>query len=58
VQQIFSLSCLPGSDGLPYCTAAADAVEAGGPVVIGSVHVTVVTAGGSTAAGVASTYGY
>jgi IPT/TIG domain len=34
VQEIFSLSCLPGGNGLPYCTAAADAVEAGGPVVI------------------------
>ncbi len=36
VQQIFSLSCLPGGSGLPDCTAAADAVEAGGPVVITS----------------------
>ena len=34
IQQIFSLSCLPGADGLPACTAAADALEAAGPVVI------------------------
>jgi hypothetical protein len=34
IQQIFSLSCLPGTDGLPACTASADALEAAGPVVI------------------------
>jgi large repetitive protein len=36
LQEIFSLSCLPGADGLPDCTAAGDALEAAGPVVISS----------------------
>ncbi len=34
VQQIFGLSCLPGSNGLPQCAAAADSLQAAGPVVI------------------------
>jgi hypothetical protein len=42
VQQIFSLSCLNGANGLPTCNAAADALQAAGPVVISS------TDGGAT----------
>jgi hypothetical protein len=42
LQQIFSLSCLNGSNGLPTCYAAADALSAAGPVVISS------TDGGAT----------
>ena len=42
LQQIFSLSCLNGSDGLPTCYAAADALAGTGPVVISS------TDGGAT----------
>ena len=45
VQDIFSLSCLPGPDGLPVCNAAADALEAAGPVEITS------TDGGATWSG-------
>jgi hypothetical protein len=36
LQQIFSLSCLNGANGLPTCYAAADADAAGGPIVISS----------------------
>jgi IPT/TIG domain len=36
VQDIFSLSCLPTASGLPTCTAAADALEAAGPVILQS----------------------
>jgi hypothetical protein len=42
LQQIFSLSCLNGSNGLPTCYAAADALSGAGPVVISS------TDGGAT----------
>jgi hypothetical protein len=42
LQQILSLSCLNGSNGLPTCYAAADALAAAGPVVISS------TDGGAT----------
>jgi hypothetical protein len=42
LQQIFSLSCLNGANGLPTCYAAADALSAAGPVVISS------TDGGAT----------
>lgn len=45
VEQLFSVSCLPGSDGLPVCTTAADALEAAGPVVLRS------TDGGATWSG-------
>jgi hypothetical protein len=34
VQQLFSISCLPTAAGLPTCTAAADALEAAGPVTL------------------------
>jgi hypothetical protein len=36
LQEIFGLSCLNGSDGLPVCYAAAAATSAAGPVVISS----------------------
>ncbi len=45
VQQLFDVSCLPVSAGLPVCTAAADALQAAGPVVLRS------TDGGATWSG-------
>lgn len=45
IQQIFSLSCLPGPSGLATCSAAADSLQAAGPVVITS------TDGGATWSG-------
>ena len=45
LQEIFGLSCLNGSDGLPTCYAAAAATAAAGPVVISS------TDGGATWSG-------
>lgn len=36
VQQLFSVSCQPGPGGLPVCNAAADALQAAGPVVLKS----------------------
>jgi IPT/TIG domain len=36
LQQIFGLSCLPVSNGLPACTAAAGSLSAAGPVVVSS----------------------